>query len=122
MMREEAKQNSGKIPRHVAIIMDGNGRWAKEAGCNVWLVIVQAPKICVRSSVSAEFGIKYLTFMPSTENLVAHRRSHRSDAHPVEVIDQEIDELNREGARLVHIGHLDGLSEVLQKRFALLSI
>jgi len=119
MMREEAKQNSGKIPRHVAIIMDGNGRWAKERGLQR-LAGHRAGTENLRTIIraSAEFGIKYLTFYAfSTENWSRPRAEVTGLMHILsEVIDQEIDELNREGARLVHIGHLDGLSEVLQKK------
>ena len=108
-----------KVPKHVAIIMDGNGRWARErglprvaghrAGTENLRTIIRA---------SAKFGIKYLTFYAfSTENWSRPRAEVSGLLHILsEVIDREIGELNAEGARLVHIGHLDGLSKTLQKK------
>jgi len=108
-----------KIPRHVAIIMDGNGRWAKQrgmprvaghrAGTENLRTIIRA---------SAEFGIQYLTLYAfSTENWSRPRAEITGLMHILsDVIDRELDELNEEGARLVHIGHLDGLSKPLQKK------
>ncbi|MFW5713174.1 MAG: isoprenyl transferase [Brevefilum sp.] len=107
------------IPRHVAIIMDGNGRWAKErgmprvaghrAGTENLRTIIRA---------SAEFGIEYLTLYAfSTENWSRPRAEITGLMHILsDVIDRELDELNEEGARLVHIGHLEGLSKALQKK------
>jgi undecaprenyl diphosphate synthase len=108
-----------KAPRHVAIIMDGNGRWAKErgqprvaghrAGTENLRTIIRA---------SAEFGIEYLTLYAfSTENWSRPRAEITGLMHILsDVIDREMDELNEEGARLLHIGHLDGLSKALQKK------
>jgi undecaprenyl diphosphate synthase len=107
------------IPRHVAIIMDGNGRWAKQrglprvaghrAGTENLRAIIRA---------SAEFGIQYLTLYAfSTENWSRPRAEIDGLMRILsDVIDREMGELHKEGARLVHIGHLDGLSDVLQKK------
>ena len=107
------------VPQHVAIIMDGNGRWAKErglprvaghrAGTENLRTIIRA---------SAEFGVKYLTLYAfSTENWSRPRAEITGLMHILsDVIDRELEELNQEGARLVHIGHLDGLSKALQKK------
>jgi len=119
MTPEEAKQSFENVPRHVAIIMDGNGRWAKErgmprvaghrAGTENLRTIIRA---------STKFGIKYLTLYAfSTENWSRPRAEITGLMHILsEVIDRELNELNEEGARLVHIGHLDGLSKALQKK------
>ena len=67
---QETLQGSGEIPRHIAIIMDGNGRWAKQRGM---------PRIAghnegvesVRDTVEAcgQLGVQYLTLYAwSTEN------------------------------------------------------
>lgn len=99
--------------------MDGNGRWAKQRGL---------PRVAghragtenLRNIIraSAEFGIKYLTFYAfSTENWSRPRAEIDGLMHILsDVIDRELDELNQEGARLVHIGHLDGLSKTLQSK------
>ena len=122
MASEQESKNAlelEKIPRHVAIIMDGNGRWAKQrgmprvaghrAGTENLRTIIRA---------SAEFGIQYLTLYAfSTENWSRPRAEITGLMHILsDVIDRELDELNQEGARLVHIGHLDGLSKALQKK------
>ncbi len=103
----------------MAIIMDGNGRWARarglprvaghRAGTENLRTIIRA---------SAEFGIEYLTLYAfSTENWSRPRAEITGLMHILsDVIDRELDELNEEGARLVHIGHLDGLSKALQKK------
>ena len=119
MTPEETLQTLENIPQHVAIIMDGNGRWAKQrglprvaghrAGTENLRTIIRA---------SAEFGIKYLTLYAfSTENWSRPRAEINGLMRILsDVIDRELDELNEEGARLVHIGHLDGLSKTLQNK------
>ena len=119
MTSQEKSQSFEHSPRHVAIIMDGNGRWAQErglprvaghrAGTENLRTIIRA---------SAKFGIEYLTLYAfSTENWSRPRAEITGLMHILsEVIDRELEELNKEGARLVHIGHLDGLSKVLQKK------
>ena len=119
MTSQEKSQSFEHSPRHVAIIMDGNGRWARErglprvaghrAGTENLRTIIRA---------SAKFGIEYLTLYAfSTENWSRPRAEITGLMHILsEVIDRELEELNKEGARLVHIGHLNGLSKVLQKK------
>jgi undecaprenyl diphosphate synthase len=119
MASEELTQIFTRIPCHIAIIMDGNGRWAKErglpriaghrAGTENLRTIIRA---------SAKLGIQYLTFYAfSTENWARPKAEVTGLMHILsEVIDREMAELHKEGARLVHIGHLDGLSQTLQNK------
>lgn len=119
MTSEERTQELKNVPRHVAIIMDGNGRWAKERGL---------PRVAGHRAgtenlrriirASANLGIKYLTFYAfSTENWSRPKAEVTGLMRILsEVIDRELEELNQEGARLVHIGHLEGLSKVLQEK------
>jgi undecaprenyl diphosphate synthase len=107
------------VPRHVAIIMDGNGRWALSRGL---------PRIAghragtenlrrvIRASV--DFGVKYLTIYAfSTENWGRPPEEVQGLLHILEdVIDRELEELNKEGVQLRHIGRLERLSPILQKK------
>jgi undecaprenyl diphosphate synthase len=107
------------IPRHVAIIMDGNGRWARERGLPRLEGHRQGTEN-MRRVVSAfdKHGIKYLTlFAFSTENW-NRPRSEVSGLFRLlaNVIDRETEALHRREVRLRHVGRLDGLSTRLTKR------
>src|SRR6195952_2212987 len=70
LMSLKEKLNSEKLPRHIAIIMDGNGRWAKEKGKDRLYGHYNGVE-SVRNIVEgcAELGIEYLTLYAfSTEN------------------------------------------------------
>lgn len=119
MTSDETNQTIGNFPRHVAIIMDGNGRWAKERGLPR-VAGHQAGTENLRRIIraSAKLGIKYLTFYAfSTENWSRPQAEVDGLMHILsDVIDKEMNELNQEGARLLHIGHLDGLPRSLQTK------
>lgn len=106
-------------PRHVALIMDGNGRWARERGMPRLAghrAGVENLRRIIRASV--EFGIEYLTIYAfSTENWERPPAEVRGLMNILEeVIDTELDELNEEGVQLRHIGRLEGLDEHLQRK------
>ena len=108
----------GAIPAHIAIIMDGNGRWAsarhlprmaghREGTENLRRVI----HACV------EFGVKYLTIYAfSTENWkrpkdeVSGLMQIMADA-----LEKEVGELNKQGVRINHIGRLEKLNPALRQ-------
>ena len=119
MTNQENSQEIRKIPRHVAIIMDGNGRWAKERGLPR-LAGHRAGTENLRTIIraSAKFGIEVLTLYAfSTENWARPKTEISGLMHILaDVIDKELKELHEEGARLVHIGHLDGLPKNLQEK------
>lgn len=106
-----------KVPTHVAIIMDGNGRWAAKRDLPR-VAGHQAGTENLRRVIRAfvEFGVKYMTIYAfSTENWGRPKEEVDGLMHIVEeVIDRELYELNQEGVQLRHIGHLDALSEQLQ--------
>jgi undecaprenyl diphosphate synthase len=109
----------GQIPRHVAIIMDGNGRWALARGLPRLAghrAGTENLRRVIRASV--EFGIRYLTIYAfSTENWGRPPEEVRGLLHILEdVIDRELAELNEEGVQLRHIGRLERLSPPLQKK------
>ncbi len=64
------EEKNGKVPRHVAIILDGNGRWAKKRGMPRNYGHVQGAKnVEVICRAAHDMGIKYLTvYAFSTEN------------------------------------------------------
>lgn len=102
----------GNIPRHVAIIMDGNGRWAKQRQ----LPRVQGHKEGINSvreivSAAGELEIKFLTLYTfSTENWKRPEfEVNALMALLLQTIREELDELNRNNVRLQTIGHLEDL-------------
>lgn len=102
------------IPRHVAIIMDGNGRWAKQRGLprtDGHLRGQDALRATLRAA--AEFGIEYLTvYAFSTENW--GRPKEEVDALMellVSAIHSETPDLMKEGVRIRAIGDLERLPE-----------
>lgn len=119
MTAEKQEQTFTNVPRHVAIIMDGNGRWAKERGLNR-VAGHRAGTENLRTIIraSTKLGIQYLTLYAfSTENWSRPKAEISGLMHILsDVIDRELGELNEEGARLVHIGHLKGLSKALQDK------
>jgi undecaprenyl diphosphate synthase len=99
-----------RMPTHIAIIMDGNGRWAKERGLSVHHGH-QAGREAVKRVITAclQLGIPYLTvYAFSTENW----RRPASEVNFLmklleQAIEDELDELKRSGVRVRVIGRLD---------------
>lgn len=107
------------LPKHVAIIMDGNGRWATSRGLPRSEGHRQGTenlRRIIRSSV--EFGIEILTIYAfSTENWGRPRREVQLLMRILEmVIDRELEELNGEGVQIRHIGELDAIEPRLQRK------
>jgi undecaprenyl diphosphate synthase len=108
---------AGKIPNHIAIIMDGNGRWAKEKGKDRIFGHYEGV-ISVKSTVEAcaELGISYLTLYAfSTENW--NRPKHEVNALMellVNTLNSEIKSLHQSSVRLHVIGDFKSLPEVCQ--------
>jgi undecaprenyl diphosphate synthase len=107
------------IPTHVAIIMDGNGRWARKRGLPR-LAGHRAGVENLRRIIEAcvEFGVKYLTlFAFSTENWGRPLEEVRGLINILEeVIDRELQELHKNGVQLRHLGHLEQLKPELQEK------
>jgi undecaprenyl diphosphate synthase len=107
-----------RIPRHVAMIMDGNGRWAARRGLPRIAGHEAGTENIRRITFAAgEIGIKYLTLWAfSTENW----RRPADEVQGIirilgEAIERETEELHRQGAQLRHIGSLDGLPDDLRE-------
>ena len=108
-----------RVPRHIAIIMDGNGRWARQRHLPR-LAGHRAGTENIRRIVTecAEQGVQYLTLYAfSTENW--SRPSAEVDGLMrilSDFIDRETINLHREGARLRHLGRLENISAELRQK------
>jgi len=118
-MGETQQTTPASMPRHVAIIMDGNGRWALSRG-KPRLAGHRAGTENLREIIraSVEFNIQYLTIYAfSTENWGRPQAEVRGLMHIFEnVIDNELDELHEEGVQLRHIGRLERLDKKLRQK------
>ena len=111
-IKQDELKNSGEIPEHIAIIMDGNGRWAKsknlsrvfghKEGVNSARDIVEA---------SGQLGIKYLTLYTfSTENWKRPKNEVTMLMKLlIRSIRNETDRLNQNDVKLIATGNLDNL-------------
>jgi len=119
----EARE-SIKIPTHVGLIMDGNGRWATQRGLPR-LAGHKAGVENVKPTVLAakKFGIKYLTFYAfSTENWKRPQDEVSGIMNLLSIfIDREVNNLHKEGVRILHIGHRERLDRALLKKSKMLS-
>ena len=117
----ELKINKQKLPNHIAIIMDGNGRWAKQKG---------RPRVyghkhgvtSVRKTIETctEIGIKYLTLYAfSTENWNRPKLEVKTlMSLLVSSLKKELKTFQKNNIKLMAIGNLNGLPEKAQKELA----
>ena len=107
------------IPTHIAIIMDGNGRWALSRGLPR-MAGHRAGTENLRRVIEAciEFGIQYLTIYAfSTENWGRPKEEVEGLMRIFQdVIDRELQELHDQGVQLRHIGRLDRLDPVFRQK------
>lgn len=111
-------QEQGKLPKHIAVIMDGNGRWATERG----LPRIAGHKEGIESvreivKASSQIGVKFITLYAfSIENW---NRPGAEVSGLMRLLEQylrnEIDELHENNVRLMSIGKLSSLPKVVQK-------
>ena len=114
-----ANPNTKHIPAHVAIIMDGNGRWAEKrklprlSGHKAGADNIHSVLKCL-----ADHGVKYITlYVFSTENW--NRPSQEVDGLMrllEENVDKEAQRLHADGVRLLHVGRSDGVSPRLHDK------
>lgn len=112
------KIDINNIPKHIAIIMDGNGRWAKKRGLPR-TIGHRAGVETIRNIVkaSSKIGIKYLTLYAfSTENWKRPKDEVSTlMSLLVEFLHKEIDELNSNNVVVQTIGDISQLPEICQK-------
>jgi undecaprenyl diphosphate synthase len=108
-----------KTPTHIAIIMDGNGRWAAARG----LPRLEGHRAGTENlrqiiKASVEFGVKYLTLYAfSTENWGRPQDEVHGLLGILEtVIDRELKELKNQGVRICHIGRLDAMPKKVREK------
>jgi len=109
-----------RMPRHVAIIMDGNGRWAKRQGLARMFGHKQGVEVVHNiTEAAAEMGLEYLTLYTfSTENW--NRPKEEVDALMtllVDTIAKETPTLMKNNVRLLTIGDLDRLPKGAHNKF-----
>ncbi len=121
-MKKEKKDKNrlpAKIPTHVAIIKDGNGRWARSRGLPR-LAGHRAGTENLRRIIQAcvEFGIRYLTvYAFSTENWTRPPDEVQGLMSIFEsVLDRELQELYDQGVQLRHIGRLEKLTPAFREK------
>ena len=108
------------MPQHVAIIMDGNGRWAKKQGLARMFGHKQGVEVVHNiTEAAAELGLRYMTLYTfSTETW--NRPKEEVDALMtllVDTIAKETPTLMKNNVRLLTIGDLDRLPEAAHKKF-----
>jgi undecaprenyl diphosphate synthase len=109
-----------RIPRHIAIIMDGNGRWAKRQGMARMFGHRQGVETVHRiTEAAAELGVEYLTLYAfSTENW--NRPKEEVDALMVLLVDTIVKEtptLMKNNVSLQTIGDLSRLPQATRNKF-----
>jgi len=107
-----------KLPKHLAVIMDGNGRWAKQQGmARVFGHRNGVKAVRDTTEASAELGIEYLTLYAfSTENW--NRPALEVNALMrllVDTLSKEVETLNKNNIRLEAIGDLEKLPKKSQQ-------
>jgi undecaprenyl diphosphate synthase len=116
---DESRLRPELIPRHVAIIMDGNGRWAERRGISRvegHRAGLESCREVVRSA--NDLGIDYLTLYAfSIENWNRPKEEVRELMNLLETyLDKEIDEVMRNGVRVLAIGRDDRLPPSVRTR------
>lgn len=114
-----AKSTIEQPPTHIAMIMDGNGRWAAQRGLPR-LAGHRAGTENLRRVIKActSLGIQYLTIYAfSTENWGRPSEEVEGLMHILsEFIDSELEDLHRDGVQIRHIGRIDRMEKELREK------
>lgn len=111
--------DKSNIPEHVAIIMDGNGRWAKSKDLQRNLGHKEGRKTVKSIMISSiELGVKYLTvYAFSTENWFRPQDEVSNlMSLLINALDTELEEINKNGVRLLAIGQLNKLPFLVRQK------
>lgn len=111
--------NRGKMPRHIAIIMDGNGRWAQSRGLDRSEGHAEGVKTVRRiTEAASKAGIEYLTLYTfSTENWNRPKEEVDALMHLIVLaIERETPDLIKNNVRLTAIGDMNRMPEEARER------
>lgn len=114
----KSKINIDRLPKHIAVIMDGNGRWAKQHGkARVFGHKNGVKAVRETTEAAAELGVSYLTLYAfSTENWKRPKLEVNALMRLlVETLHKEIQTLNKNNIRLQAIGDLSKLPDKTHK-------
>jgi undecaprenyl diphosphate synthase len=114
----EVAESLSTIPYHIGIIMDGNGRWARERG----LPRLEGHRAGTENirrvlETCGEYGIRIVTIYAfSTENWQRPAEEVRGLIGILErVLEREVENFHRNGVRLRHLGELEGIPDKMRK-------
>ena len=120
-MSSLVKIDKTNIPSHVAIIMDGNGRWAKNQGEErIFGHTYGVESVREVLKAAKEIGVKYLTLYAFSAENWSRPKSEVEGLMDllVQSITGELDEMNNNGVRLLSVGNTDQLPEKCRKSLA----
>ena len=110
---------SNVVPKHIAIIMDGNGRWAKLQGFSTRIRGHEIGVTALRNSATyaSEIGVKFLTVYAFSEENWGRPKSEIDALMSILVrsLNKELDTLQKNGIRLNSIGNIDSLPKKCRK-------
>ena len=116
-------ENENRIPVHVSIIMDGNGRWAREQGHErIFGHKKGVETVRVVAEAAAEAGVKYLSLYAFSEENWGRPKEAVDVLMPLmmDSIASEVEMLMKNGVRFRVLGNLARLPEALQQGIAAL--
>ena len=120
-MSSLVKIDKTNIPSHVAIIMDGNGRWAKNQGEErIFGHTYGVESVREVLKAAKEIGVKYLTLYAFSAENWSRPKSEVEGLMDllVQSITGELDEMNKNGVRLLSVGNTNQLPEKCRKSLA----
>ena len=120
-MSSLVKIDKTNIPSHVAIIMDGNGRWAKNQGEErIFGHTYGVESVREVLKAAKEIGVKYLTLYAFSAENWSRPKSEVEGLMDllVQSITGELDEMNKNGVRLLSVGNTGQLPEKCRKSLA----
>jgi len=118
-MSQQPSNLTSRIPQHIAIIMDGNGRWAKQRGLQRMFGHRSGVEaVRAATEAAAEWGVKYLTLYAfSTENWERPKEEITAlMSLLVDAIEKEEPTLNRNNVRFTTIGNVVVLPDGVRKK------